>query len=135
MKRRDFVKKTSIVTAGSLAGLMVYSCDPDGKAWPSRTVYGWEAKGKVARPKVQKRLAELGICQPSDWIDNAPPDAAEKSPAKRPNPSNSSHSTKKASRMSDTTIHPFHDLHTHGFVRVATSTPRTRRSDHPETHA
>ncbi len=104
-------------------------CDPDAKAWPSRTVYGWEAKGKVARPKVQKRLAELGICQPSDWIDNAPPDAAEKSPAKRPNPSHSSHSTKKASRMSDTTIHPFHDLHTHGFVRVATSTPRTRPAD------
>ena len=27
--------------------------------WPSRTVYGWEAKGKIARPGVQKRLAEM----------------------------------------------------------------------------
>ena len=32
--------------------------------WPSRTVYGWETKGKIPRPAVQKRLAELGICQP-----------------------------------------------------------------------
>jgi len=105
--------------------------DPQGKAqekgWPSRTVYGWEAKGKVARPKVQKRLAELGICEPSDWIDNAPlPDA---SPATQPNSASSSNPTKKASRMSDTTTHPFQDLHTHGFVRVATSTPRSRPAD------
>ena len=39
--------------------------------WPSRTVYGWETKGKIPRPSVQKRLAELGICQPSDWIEPA----------------------------------------------------------------
>ena len=41
----------------------------DTQPWPSRTVYGWEAKGKVARPKVQKRLSQLGICEPADWLE------------------------------------------------------------------
>ena len=36
--------------------------------WPSRTVYGWEAKGKIPRAAAQRRLAELGICQPEDWL-------------------------------------------------------------------
>ena len=41
--------------------------------WPSRTVYGWEAKGKIARAAVQKRLADLGICGPADWLEPAAP--------------------------------------------------------------
>ncbi|MBX7495829.1 NAD(+) synthase [Qipengyuania sp. 6B39] len=31
--------------------------------------------------------------------------------------------------MSTSETHPFYDLHTHGFVRVATATPRTRTAD------
>jgi NAD+ synthase (glutamine-hydrolysing) len=31
--------------------------------------------------------------------------------------------------MTDTAAHPFFDLHTHGFVRVATATPRVRTAD------
>ena len=31
--------------------------------------------------------------------------------------------------MADKTPHPFFDLHTHGFVRVATSTPQVRTAD------
>jgi len=87
--------------------------DASAKPWPSRTVYGWEAKGKVARPKVQKRLNELGICAPADWLEPAPP----------PEPTKP-----KARRMSDQT-HPFYDMHAHGFVRVATATPRHRTAD------
>ena len=82
-------------------------------AWPSRTVYGWEAKGKIARASVQKRLAELGICQPADWIEPAQASSDEKGPAP----------------MSGSDTHPFFDLHTHGFVRVATATPRVRTAD------
>ncbi len=82
-------------------------------AWPSRTVYGWEAKGKIARASVQKRLAELGVCQPADWIEPAPPSSDEKGPAS----------------MSGSDLHPFYDLHTHGFVRVATATPKVRTAD------
>ena len=33
--------------------------------------------------------------------------------------------------MADTTSHPFFDPHTHGFVRVATSTPQVRTADVP----
>ena len=75
------------------------------KPWPSRTVYGWEAKGKVPRPATQKRLADLGICKPEDFLEPA---------------SGSSALTK---------LHPFFDMHTHGFVRVATSTPKVRTAD------
>ena len=35
--------------------------------WPSRTVYGWESRGKIARAGVQKRLAALGVCEPGDF--------------------------------------------------------------------
>ena len=42
------------------------------KPWPSRTVYGWEAKGKIARASVQKRLADLGVCEPADWLPLPP---------------------------------------------------------------
>ena len=87
----------------------------DTQPWPSRTVYGWEAKGKVARPKVQKRLSQLGICEPADWLEPAP---AEKQDTLQP----------KARPMSETT-HPFYDMHEHGFVRVATATPSHRTAD------
>ena len=43
-----------------------------GEPWPSRTVYGWERHGKIARAKVQKTLAELGVCEPGDWLEAAP---------------------------------------------------------------
>ena len=36
----------------------------DPEPWPSRTVYGWETRGKIPRPGIQKRLADLGICDP-----------------------------------------------------------------------
>ena len=78
--------------------------------WPSRTVYGWETKGKIPRPAVQKRLSELGICQPSDWIEAPGDDAAVYSAAGEQD-------------------HPFYDMHRHGFVRVATSTPPVRTAD------
>ena len=78
--------------------------------WPSRTVYGWEAKGKIPRAAAQRRLAELGICQPEDWL----------LPAEVPPQRNGA---------GDERAHPFFDLHTHGFVRVATSTPPVRTAD------
>lgn len=83
------------------------------RGWPSRTVYGWEAKGKIARASVQKRLAALGICEPADWLEPADAVRAEKGPA----------------AMSDKDVHRFFDLHSHGFVRVATSTPKLRTAD------
>ncbi len=76
--------------------------------WPSRTVYGWETRGKIPRPSIQKRLAELGVCQPADWLE--PPSSA-------------------ASRPAAARAHSFYDMHRHGFVRVATSTPRVRTAD------
>lgn len=80
------------------------------EAWPSRTVYGWEAKGKVPRAPVQKRLAQLGICQPEDWLE--PPLARAETPS-----------------MTSSDCHPFYALHSHGYVRVATSTPAVRTAD------
>ncbi len=85
----------------------------DPEPWPSRTVYGWEARGKIARASVQKRLADLGICEPADWLEPASKNSDEKGPAP----------------MSGSDIHPFFDLHTHGFVRMATSTPKVRTAD------
>lgn len=82
-------------------------------AFKTQTVFGWESKGRIARPDAQRKLAELGICEPEDWI--APPAA--------PSP----HQRKVSMSKSDT--HPFYDLHTHGFVRVATSTPKVRTAD------
>ena len=78
------------------------------KPWPSRTVYGWETRGKIPRPGIQRRLAELGICDPGDWLE--PPSEA-------------------TSASADSRAHPFYDMHRHGFVRVATSTPRVRTAD------
>ena len=83
------------------------------KPWPSRTVYGWEAKGKIARASVQKRLADLGVCEPADWLEPAPAD----------------HNRKGLAPMSGRDTHPFFDMHTHGFVRVATGTPKVRTAD------
>jgi len=40
-----------------------------GDPWPSRTIYGWESKGKIARAPVQRKLAGLGICAPEDWLE------------------------------------------------------------------
>ena len=85
--------------------------------WASRTVYGWEVKGKVARPPVQKRLAELGICDPGDWLEPAEP------PAETP-------VTQGKARMSEA-AHPFYDRHRHGMVRIATATPAVRTADIP----
>ncbi len=78
--------------------------------WPSRTVYGWEAKGKVPRKPTQKRLAELGICEPADFLEPAE-DHAESD-----------------TKMSEASF-DFHDMHAHGFVRMATATPRCRTAD------
>jgi NAD+ synthase (glutamine-hydrolysing) len=80
------------------------------RPWPSRTVYGWEAKGKIPRAAAQRRLAELGICRPEDWLLPA------EGPATGPDA--------RGRRE-----HPFFDIHTHGFVRVATSTPQVRTAD------
>ncbi|MEO1968283.1 MAG: NAD(+) synthase [Sphingomonadaceae bacterium] len=76
----------------------------------TQTVFGWESKGRIARPQAQRKLAELGICEAADWI------------------------THVDSRLTaDDTIagdsNRFYDLHTHGFVRVATSTPQVRTAD------
>lgn len=84
------------------------------KPWPSRTVYGWEAKGRIARSSVQKRLAELGICQPADWHET---------------PDEGTQFRKAPFQMPENDLHPFYDMHTHGFVRVATATPRVRTAD------
>jgi NAD+ synthase (glutamine-hydrolysing) len=76
--------------------------------WPSRTVYGWETGGKIPRPGIQKRLADLGICELGDWLEPAADTAAQ---------------------PVDPRAHPFYAMHHHGFVRVATSTPRVRTAD------
>ncbi|TNE50708.1 MAG: NAD(+) synthase [Sphingomonadales bacterium] len=89
-----------------------------GDPWPSRTVYGWESKGKIARAPVQKRLAELGICLPEDWLEPAPDESGDgQNVSFRDN-------AEEAGRA-----HPFYDMRRHGFIRVATSTPKTRTAD------
>src|SRR6476660_6298368 len=75
----------------------------------TQTVFGWESKGRIPRADAQRRLAEIGIAQPADWIAAASPEAAAK-PA-------------------DAAAHPFYDMHGHGFVRVATSTPNVCTAD------
>ena len=77
----------------------------------TQTVFGWESKGRIARPAAQRQLAALGICEPADWITPA-------------------HSDQKDTlTMAKSETHPFFDLHTHGFVRVATATPKVRTAD------
>ncbi|MBE5072694.1 NAD(+) synthase [Erythrobacteraceae bacterium E2-1 Yellow Sea] len=85
-----------------------------GDPWPSRTVYGWESKGKIARAPVQKKLAELGICTPEDWLELAPKGDTEGVGAVSCDSENA---------------HPFYDIRHHGFIRVATSTPQVRTAD------
>jgi NAD+ synthase (glutamine-hydrolysing) len=41
------------------------------KALPAHTIYNWERRGKIARPALQRRFVELGICAPADWIEPA----------------------------------------------------------------
>ncbi|MXP29199.1 NAD(+) synthase [Porphyrobacter algicida] len=76
----------------------------------TQTVFGWESKGRIARPQAQRKLAELGICQPADWIAAATEHDLETAPT-------------------STRAHRFYDMHSHGFVRVATSTPQVRTAD------
>ena len=78
-------------------------------AFKTQTVFGWESKGRIPRADAQRRLAELGIAQAADWIAPAAPEAD--------------------ARPADSAAHPFFDMHTHGFVRVATSTPKLRTAD------
>jgi NAD+ synthase (glutamine-hydrolysing) len=75
----------------------------------TQTVFGWESKGRIARAAAQRRLAEAGIAQPADWIASAAPEAA--------------------AHPADSAAHAFYDMHGHGFVRLATSTPRVRTAD------
>ena len=82
----------------------------------AQTVYNWEARGKVARPAAQKRLAELGICMPSDWLEPAGGGDLAK------------HRNAPEGESRDL-AHPFHSLHSQGMVRVAASTPHVRTAD------
>ena len=79
----------------------------------TQTVFGWESKGRIARAAAQRILADSGICTPADWINPASTPQGEKGPAS----------------MGKPTSEHFFDLHTHGFVRVATSTPKVRTAD------
>ena len=90
-----------------------------GDPWPSRTVYGWESKGKIARAPVQKRLADLGICAPEDWLEPAPDQAS----------ADDVQVSVKDHAKRDTQAHSFFDMRQHGMLRVATSTPKTRTAD------
>lgn len=89
-----------------------------GDPWPSRTVYGWESKGKIARAPVQKRLAELGICLPEDWLEPAPDESGD-----------GQNVSFRDNAEQEGRAHPFYDMRRHGFIRVATSTPKTRTAD------
>ena len=73
-----------------------------GDPWPSRTVYGWEAKGKIARAPVQKRLAEMGICSLEDWLEPAPQEGAA--------PVDKSSHANLVSPSRGTGSHPFYDM-------------------------
>lgn len=53
--------------------------NPDGKLpTPRSTVCNWEVRGKIARPNHQRRLMELGVCRPEDWL--SPAVATEREP-------------------------------------------------------
>lgn len=80
--------------------------------WPSRTVYGWEVKGKIARAAVQTRLSQLGVCEPADWLAPADQTSVPERPASMTKPAPD-----------------FYNAHSHGFVRIATSTPQVRTAD------
>ena len=101
------------------------------KPWPSRTVYGWETKGKIARGATQRRLADLGICEPEDWLSPADEIAGGtgNSAGALASAAQSGLNAAETGLNAAEGAHPFYDLHTHGFVRVATSTPRVRPAD------
>lgn len=86
------------------------------KPWSGATVYGWENGGKVARPPVQRTLSSLNICSASDWNESA-----------------SDALTSPQHAIGDISVnsknHPFYDMHRHGFIRTATSTPKVRTAD------
>lgn len=44
--------------------------DPE-RIIPAQTVYNWETRGKVARPRLQKLLADKGVCSAADWLEPA----------------------------------------------------------------
>lgn len=99
-----------------------------GDPWPSRTVYGWESKGKIARASVQKRMAQLGICEPSDWLEPAKPQQRD---AQAPSSATARRNARRT-RAKDTAPgarHPFYEPRRHGFVRVAAATPAVRTAD------
>lgn len=100
----------------------------------TQTVFGWESKGRIARPAAQRQLAELGICDAGDWIE--PTDASANSEAQSEPLRNRSPATFCSSKGAPTMPaensakpHPFFCAHNHGFVRVATSTPKVRTAD------
>lgn len=78
----------------------------------TQTVFGWESKGRIPRAEAQRALAALGICQPADWITPHPTPLQD-----------------EVATMAKSETHPFFDAHTHGFVRVATATPKVRTAD------
>jgi NAD+ synthase (glutamine-hydrolysing) len=82
------------------------------RPWRGQTVYNWESRGKIARPAVQRRLAELGICTPSDWLE--PADAAD---------------ARMQDMGEDTGGHPFFSAHRQGLIRVAASSPHVRTAE------
>lgn len=90
-----------------------------GDPWPSRTIYGWESKGKIARAPVQRKLADLGICSPSDWLT--------------PVTEGGIHFDKNISKKDENDWgereNSFFDIRGHGMVRIATSTPKCRTAD------
>lgn len=42
------------------------------EALPKQTIYNWEARGKVARPPIQRVLVDMGVCSAADWLEPAP---------------------------------------------------------------
>lgn len=68
-KIRDWRAKRSLNAEdfGAMVGGLV-----DRAPYPAQSVYNWEARGKVARPPVQRALAELGVCEAGDWLELVP---------------------------------------------------------------
>ena len=85
--------------------------------WPRHTIYGWETHGKRARPEAMRRLAQLGICELQDWLEPAKQEA---------DLGKTNNQDAEAMTIKD---QPFSSIHRHGFVRVATATPKVRTAD------
>lgn len=59
---------------GSEVGQSAGACP---KGWLSRTVYGWETRGKVPREgQVVLALERMGICAAVDWHTEALPESS-----------------------------------------------------------